>query len=364
MNDLDVVPANPLLDLTPGVGVVASTFQWDLLDRHGQVTAQLHPQTGASLTNDTTATVYRQLRNLVFRQDDWAQVDPFEHRVRPWMVLSDGSRWPLGIFLFTADIRTRGSLETPLSTTMLDQRLILSQTMPFSYGIPDGGFVRSAMLEIIGLYGISDVNVAQTGARIGGGPVSWAPDASGLTILESLAQRAGFWPPYFDNRGTLLLRAVHPLGSEATVHHYDSPNPRVLRDTLQYSTNLLTAPNAFRVISSGTSGTEVYATAYVDAAEPYSRENRGVTITKVIRRQGLPDQASCRAVAAAAARAAAGSYATVEFSSVPDPRHDTFDTVDVSGELWREMSWTMALSPGGDHQHRLAKTITGSDEGV
>lgn len=345
---------DPLLDLAPGVGRVASTFRWDLVNATGGVIGQIHPQRGASISNDTAASIYRTVRDLKLRQAEWQAINVFTDFVRPYMVLSDQTEWPLGLLSFASNPVVEGSVESTMSSSLVDLRFVLDQAIPFSYGLRDGALVYPAMVEVVELFGIINYEIADVGARIGGGPVTWPPDATGLAILESLCQRAGLHPPYFNNNGTLVLRT--PLALQLGVGHvYDRSAGRIRRSSLTSTSNLLTAPNAFKVVSAGGGGNDVSATAYVDPTLPHSRENRGVVIRKVIRRQGLGDQAACLVVASSYARDSAAQYATREFSSVPDPRHDTFDVVEQDGEAWREVRWDMQMRPGGEHIHRLVK---------
>lgn len=349
-----MIPSNQLLDLARGTGQVTCTWRWDLVNDTGGVLGQIHPATGATIGNDTTGTIYRTARNVRIRQTEWTDINPFTSFVRPYMVLSDGTEWPQGVFAFTTDEHTEGTIETPVTTTLVDLRFLLDQTMPFSFSLPNGAYVWPAMVAVAEYFGVVNHQITDTGTQIGGGPVAWPPDATGLQVLESLCQRSGFHPPYFDNAGTLIMRPPVAL-QLGQGHVYNRGEGRIRRGGLGTSTNLLTAPNAFKVISANSTGNEIAATAFVDPTLPHSREQRGAIIPKVIRRQGLRDRLSCFAVAAAYARQSAAQYATVTLESVPDPRHDTFDIVEIDGDPYREVSWTMAMTPGGRHDHRLVK---------
>lgn len=358
---MNPVTANELLDLRAGVGQVASTFRWELVDRGRNVIGQLHPEIGAHLSNTTNGTVFRTVRDLQIRESESRAIDIFRDFVRPSMVLEDGTMWPMGMFAFTSDAYTETTLETPLATSLLDLRFVLNQTMPHSFGVPDGGSVYDAMVEIVGIYGFADAIISPTDTIVGGGPANWPPDATGLTILDSLAQRAGFFPPYFDNDGLLTLRPVDPLQT-GIGHRYDRGAGRIERNTLTRSSNLLDAPNAFKVLSSGPTPGEIYAIAYVAPELPHSRERRGFIVTKVIRKQGLPHEEACLEVAQAFARQDASQYATVQYSSVVDPRHDTFDIVEIDGEVYRETGHQPDLESGGTHTHTLVKAVLDGDQ--
>lgn len=346
------VTANPLLDLRSNVGQVACTFRWDLVDVSGNVIGQIHPETGATINNDSGSEVKRAIQSLTLRESDSRHINLFRDLVRPWMVLEDGTQWPLGVFAFTVDDYTEGTIETSMGTTLLDLGFILTQQMQTSYGLNDGQSIGPAMETIADMYGIFNRDIHPTHERIGGGPVNWPMDTPGTTILKSLCERAGFHPPYFDNNGTLVCRPIDPI-QPGVGHQYSRSDGRIEVGTLKNSTNLLTAPNAFKVVSSGTTTGETYAVAYIDPFLPHSKERRGYVITKTIRRQGLASVGACQQVANSYARQDASHFAKVSFTSVIDPRHDTFDIIDIDGVAYREISWSMELAPGGTHTHTL-----------
>lgn len=346
------VTPNDILDLREGIGQVACSFRWDVEDLGGNVQGEVHPHArSAVISNDTRSKVYRTLRGVRLRESEARDLDLFRTVVHPWMVLEDGTRWSLGRFRFTGGTARYGSLETSSDVTLGDARFVLGQTLPRSFGVSDGGSVYGAMLEVAGLYGFPTGGITPTDAVVGGGPATWPPDGNGLQVLESMSQRARYLPPYLDNDGTLTMRPVDQVRL-GVGHVYDG---RVVVKTLTTSEGLLEAPNAFKVISSGPTKGETYAVAYVDPTAPHSRERRGFTVMKVIRRQGLPDQPACAAVAQSHAAASAEQYATAQLTSAPDPRHDTFDIVQVGADAYREVASTMEMRPGGAHTHTLVK---------
>lgn len=351
--------ANPLLDMRAGIGQVASTFKWELVDHLLQVVGEIHPEAGgASMDLNTTAALPRAIRNVKLREKEAREIDLFRTWVRPSMVLEDGTEWPMGVLSFSTDGYTEGSLETSLSTTLIDLRYQFNTAMPHSFGIPSGSSVRDGLIEILGIYGIFNAEVGESQVVASGGPMNWPPDATGTTIIDALASKAGFFKPYFDRRGVLVCRVPDKI-EEGVGHQYpiDSINGRVERGSMVRSTNLLEAPNGYKVIGSGPTKGEVSAIAYVDPTLPFSRERTGRERLKVIRAQGVGSADMCLQIAQTAARQDAAGFATASFTSVPDPRHDTFDIVELAGEPYREIGWSMDMKPGGSHKHQLVKAV-------
>lgn len=352
-----MVPANALLDLDPGIGQVASTFRWDVVDDAGGVGGQIHPEVNPTptMTNDTRSAVFRTVRNVRIRASEFQDLDPYRDRIQPSMVLQDGTSWPLGVFVVSVPSTPEGSVESTTVATLLDRRHQLGQNMPHSYAVPNGGSVYDAMVEVAGFYGLAAGKIEPNFTRVSGGPANWPPDAVGTAVMESLAQRSGYFPPYFDNAGALILRPLDAL-LPGVGHRYDRSQGRIVVGTLVPSANLLDAPNIFRVIGSGPTSGEVYAEARVDPGQRNSVERTGREVIRVVRKQGLGNRDACLAVAQSLAAASASQYATAEFTGPPDPRHDTFDIVQIDDDVYREVGWSLEMRPGGAHSHTLVKS--------
>lgn len=347
------VTPNALLDMR--IPQFACTFKWELLNASFNVIGELHPQLVANMDMNTSASIMRAVRNVVLPETESSAINIFSDRVRPSMVLQDGTVWPMGVFYFTSDEHRVGTAHTPLSTTLMDQGFALNSPLTFVAGVPDGGSVYTAMLQIIGVTNITRFNVVNTGRAVTGGPIAWAPETTALQILSDLCARIGFFAPFFDNDGVLNL--IPSNSTAVNTHSYPLENSRIVVNTLSTSTNLLTAPNAYRVISSGASQSLVASTAYIDPSLPHSRENRGFIIVDVFKTQGLGSQTECDAVALSRARQDPAQFATAEFVGVVDPRHDAFDFVDLGGVLYRETGWSVQMAPGGSHRHTLVRSV-------
>jgi hypothetical protein len=45
----------------------------------------------------------------------------------------------------------------------------------------------------------------------------------------------------------------------------------------------------------------------------------------------------------------------IQFSTPPDPRHDSYDVCLLQGQLWLERSWSMTLVEGASMQHTCTR---------
>lgn len=357
---------NDLLDLRPGIGVRYESVRWDLVAIGGATIGQLDVARGASMSVSADATIKRTLNRVTVPSDQWADVNPYRDRLQPVWVLSDRTEWPLGVLFFTSAPTVTGSRAQSVEVgTLYDGGFLLDQPIVETFGISQNGSVDDAITTIIDrlqLAGIRILNVDQARTSVRARePIAWPIGTPTAQVLEALCALAGFYPPHFDNRGTLRLRPARlPEQSEAD-HYYRADGGRVVASTFVRNDNLLDAPNVHVVLSTGAAETEVSAVAEVDYRLPWSKQSRGFAVVEVHRLQGIETTAQAQAMARRYAVASANDATEVQFTSPPDPRHDVFDVVDVDGVRYLEVGWTLEMVPGGAHTHRVVRGGYGDD---
>jgi hypothetical protein len=182
---------------------------------------------------------------------------------------------------------------------------------------------------------------------------SWSQGAMRGNIIESLCVAGDYFSPWFGNDTKMhFIRTFNPANQ---VPQFDFDNgSQVLRSNIVESSNLLTAPNRFVVVSN----TNVELGAVVGIAEvppnaPNSFANRGFYITQTL---NLQLTTSSQAQAVAGGLAARGTlYETVNLVTPPDPRHDSYDVIKWQNSRWLELSWSMQLVEGGTMNHVMRK---------
>lgn len=347
---------NNLLDLRTGVGQVGSKFVWEVLDMGQRYIGAVKPERTVNLDMNTNGITMRTCSGLRLREKDARELNPLANLLSPVMVLGDGTRWRLGVLAMTDDNTIEGTGQNFLELHLDDLRFILNYPMPHSFGVDDGGSIYAAMLELVQGIGITRHKITPTTATIGGGPVNWPPDATRLSILESLCAKAGYYKPYFDNDGYLVLRPAGALTPDEA-HVYTRNNSRLIPGSIVSSSGLLKAYNGYKVISSGPTNGEIYAVAYIDSKLEHSKERRGFEVLKTIRVQGAASLEDCQRIARTHANQDPLRYGGVQMISSPDPRHDIYDVVQWDGALYLEVSWSLQLRPGGDHRHSLVRAL-------
>lgn len=354
MAGLTLYPFDPLLDLPPWQGQRQCTFRFDWYNGiTGEFLGQVHPVRSASLTHDTSRTIKRQL-SLELGAHDTAAINASSDRIKPFMVFPNGQEYPLGTFLFTDNTRqvyTSGRLG---NMVLNDEMFLVDQ--PLTAGISaviNGSSIDTLIAEVLDGLPIqytleSSIYYTQESWSVGNGRGS---------ILDSLCLSGDLFSPWFGNDSKLhFIRSFDPI-TKIPQFDFDSGN-QVFRADIVESDNLLTAPNRFIVISNTASDTqsEVVGNAVVPANAPHSIQNRGFEITLV---QTLQLQNVAQAQAAAQNLANRQTvYETVNLVTAPDPRHDSYDVIRWQGDLWLELSWSMALTEGGQMNHLLRKAYS------
>lgn len=358
MSDLAPVERHALLDLAPWIGQRAESFKFERIDRHFNHLGWLHPSSTdpCSISVDTRARVTRKLTGMKLSEADWHNVNTLSDLVRVYHILEDGTVNTMGVFEFDDSHEHQHSQESTLEVDLFDLSSTLDDAIPEPLSIPRGSALRPFLVALLESKGILHHRVSLF-PETAGDHLNWPAGDSALDIARKLAQLGAQLPPYFANDGYLTVRPPPPM-TAGLGHDYTGRNPRTLPDQTVKNQRLGKAPNAFLVIGIGGQANSVSAIEYVDPELPHSRENRGVTVTKVIREQGIETSDQARQVARTLAQQDPRQYATMRFVSVVDSRHDTFDLVDIEHDTWLEIAHAAMLAPGGTHTHEIVKSLS------
>lgn len=352
MAGLTSLPLDPLLDLPPWVGQRQATFRFEHWDGvSGEYLGVIHPLRNATLTHDTTRTIKRELR-MDLGAYDTATVNPVSARIKLFMVFPQGQEYPLGTYMFsdaTRAVFTSGKLG---SMALYDEMFLVDQQIPvgitaFGTGTPIVSLIQRTLEGVPIKYTMeaSPFNSLQ----------SWAIGTRRGQVLEDLCLTGGMFSPWFGNDSKLhFILAFDPV-EEVPQFDFDAGN-QVFRAGISESDNLLTAPNRFLVVGIANNGSfsiPSVGEATVPQSAPHSLKNRGFEILEV---QTL--QASTDGQAGAIAKnlmLRQTLFETVNLTTAPDPRHDSYNVIRWQGELWLELAWSMALTEGGGMNHSMRR---------
>lgn len=350
MTGLTTLPHDPLLDLDPWVGQRQCTFRFDWFNGvTGQILGNVTPIRNGTLTHDTTRTIKRQL-NLNFGVVDTAAIDPITDRLNVFMVFPDGTEYPLGTYMFTdqsKELWTSGELSNVI---MNDEMFLVDQQI--TVGI--AGNARNTISVITEtLSGLPITFEAEATPYLSVG--SWTPGTRrGAGVLEDLAVTGDFFSPWFGNDSVMhFIRSFDPA-TKVPDFDFDEGN-KVIRTGITMTSDLLTAPNRFVVISNTANDPRFSAvgTADVSPNAPHSFAKRGFYVPSVQDLQ-LVDPVQAQAVAENLVKRQT-IFERTTLSTAPDPRHDSYNVIRWQGDLWLELAWGMALIEGGAMTHLLRK---------
>lgn len=342
----------PVLDLEDFIGIRTATYRFRLFngvtdEDLGDITPYVQ---GARLSHDVNRTVKRDLTfNLGVEDAD--TINPLTDRVEVFMLIG-GQSYPLGRYMFTDDLESVSTAGNQASVQMVDEMFIVDQPIENSFGntfAVEG--VRACILRLLAGLPIDVGDIAQSPFSVS---LSAFAGSRRGSVLATLAQQGDYETPWMDNYGQLrMIRTVDAAAATADFD-YDTRH-QIYRDSISRSTDILNAPNRFVVVSSSSNAaTNAIVGVYdVPPSAPHSIPNRGFVIPQVIDAQAV---SSTQAVAMArniGIRFTATE--TVQFTTPPDPRHDSYDVVLFDGEQWLETAWSMSLTEGGDMGHTIIR---------
>lgn len=350
-----MVTTSDLLNLVPSVGQRSSTFRFDLLDAGGAFLGTVEPDGSSTPTieNNVGRSIKRDLRNLVLTPSDSAAVNPISDRIAVSMVLQNSQELPWGLFLFVDGSRVPQSAGTWFRGSLLDQCFILDQPLPTSLGYQTDQVIADALGTLFTEAGIADWFVEPVVTTIAQ-PIAWPAGTSRLTVMNELAALAGCYSVFFSNSGEGRVEVIPDLAATTPTVTY-AYGGNVYDGSILETDNILSSPNRYIVIDSAALDAPIVGQYDVPASAPHSAANRGFVVARVITEQGLGTAVAANNRARAAAAQDAADYSWVSFSSAPDPRHDTFDTIDFLGVRYREQRWSCPLEEGSVMTHDLKR---------
>ena len=340
---------DPLLDLAPWVGQRQASFRFVLSDAvsHEEL-GEINPIRTATLTHDTSRTIKRQL-SISLGAADTAAINGLTERINLFMTFPDGTEFPLGRYMFTDTSRqvfTSGKLG---NFVLNDEMFLVDQQITLGINGVDQAIINVIEAVVKGLgVSLSVENTPFTSSQ------AWNVGVGRGQILESLSVSGDFFSPWFDNTGKLSFIRTFDPATQIPDFDFDSNN-KVLRDGILETSDLLTAPNVFIVVSNTSAQDAPIVGRYdVPPSAPFSAAQRGFTIASVQDLQ-LSDGNQAAAVATGLGLRQT-VFERVSLVTPPDPRHDSYNVIRWQGANWLELAWGMNLTEGGTMSHVLRKS--------
>lgn len=352
-----------LLELRPGQR--STSYRFDLLDNHESIIGALHPvaQDATPLvTFDTTRSVARDMSNFNLVPDEKADVNVLTDRVRPWMVLENGTEYSLGVFVWADEAVPRFGYGDAQTATLVDKGLLLDQPMEQGIKVKSSAKTRQVIKDLLEQVGVdTSVDSPPLALQTAGAPMAWPAGTPRTQVLTDLCAQIGLHPPYFDRNGICRVRTiVDPDLAHVTLTYVDGLN--VYSASAVATNDLLHAVNRVIAISSDANNQAFVGVYDVPSGLPWSATNRGFVLAEVHNLQGIGSQQqideAARALAIGGERARDVFVEHVTFSGAPDGRHDGYEVISYRDFQWLEQAWSLPLTPFGPMTHTMRRSTT------
>lgn len=354
------LPIDPLLDQAPGQGQFTCSYRFLVYDFPTKtIVGEVYPDRDSipTLSHDSERTITREISGLVFTPEDSALLDIIRHRIQVQMIIPGRAPYALGTFMFMDDEGLLSTAGTSSDVTMVDEMFIVDQQIEQTYAAgtfePDGTVVTFRQADDAirdNLQGLP-VTVQLEPTPFYSIGVWSAGSSRGSSVVKDLAVDGDYFSPWFSSANIMtFIRAFDPA-SKIPAFNYDY-GYAVNRDSISFTNDLIQAPNRFVVISNGSVSDgvlPVVGTYDIPSSAPHSIANRGFVIPEIIDWQ--VDYASQANAIAANLGQRQTIYERVEFTTSPDPRHESYDVFHFNGVNWLEIYWELPLSPAGKMRH-------------
>jgi hypothetical protein len=352
-----VSAATDLLDLVPGVGHVEEGIRFELRSNVGGYMGEVNPQRVVAIENRSDSAIKRTISDFVLTPADNAAINPLTDRIWPYWRLSTGDEWQLGVLLFGAVANHRFSYGVNAYSRLVDQGVILQQETDRDVGFPSGTRFVDALAAVFDMAGVHTYSVPFGASATVLSPIAYPASTftTWASIASDLCAKAGLLDWYFSNTGVLTVIEPPSLAAPALLKYNDGPAGRILAASAVESTDILDAPNRYKVIDSSARDYAVIGIYDLPNDAPNSIANRRYAITKTVQAPGVGTNDAAAAFAQALAQVDVKAYETVTWSSPPDPRHDTWSTVEYRTITMQELSWRLTCAPGGPMEHQARR---------
>jgi hypothetical protein len=340
-----------LLDFAPGIGGQrAEDFIFELLDASHNLIgtlAAVESPSAPQVTFDTNRSTMRTCTGIQIATTDLAHIDVRRDRVRPQLILQNGARESLGVFMFGDDVRDPHLWGISWKPALFDEGFLLSQAAARTVSLAPGGSIIGLLAQVLNEVGIT--LAAGVADRPTPTALTFPPTTPRIDIVNALAGALGGFPPFLNRDGVCVLKPI-PADGAGPDHVYEFGG-RIIEGSTSITNSNYKAPNLY-IVTNGDPNAPVIGQYALPPSAPNSSAVTGEVITNTSTFQGMT-AAVANDVARAVALTDTSSYTQGTFSSLVDPRHDGFDIVQLFGELYIETGFGISCVPGGPMTHNL-----------
>ena len=187
----------------------------------------------------------------------------------------------------------------------------------------------------------------------------YTPDQNVLTVINELLTEIGYKELYFNELGYAVLEKNELI---ASISHRYIRNRSEIYSGVESNYDIYRIPNKFiGIISNPDVGYLTHVAINDDPHSKLSTVNRGMTIQKVYKLDGMANEAELVNYIERLCQESKYIYDTVTMYTSPEPGHGYGDRTviiidDIQG-VYRETSWDITLSVEGKMSHRFERSI-------
>lgn len=341
-----------LLDLV-GIAQRSDQFLFELVDDQYNHLGDLTVGGTPTITMDTSRTIFWTLSNVSLYNVAVGDIDPLRDRVRVFMVLSDGTIYPLGVFTFGSVPKQRKSFGDVWAPELFDETFFVDQDLDHTVSVPVGGSILSAYSNLVNEIGLPRVSFGDVPDQIASSSLVFRIGSKRYAALSSMAALLGSFPPHMTSDSTFTLQRPPAVGDLSVDHTY-GVGTHIQRDKSVITNDLYKLPN--RWVAYGDSPTAAIIGIYdLPDGAPTSWVNRGKRVTQGVSASGIGTVEAATERARLAALQDQTIYEKATFSTTADPRHGVFDTVSLYETRYLETSWSLPCESGGIMSHSLIR---------
>ncbi|HEY5990282.1 MAG TPA: hypothetical protein VIV12_28435, partial [Streptosporangiaceae bacterium] len=178
--------ATDLIELA-GISQRIDTFTFTLLDKTGVSIGNLHPsvEQAPRIRNDATAAMPRTLDQLLLPASETQAINPVSDLLQVHMVLQEGTRYSLGVFLWADDARPKRAWGTEHNSSLVDRMAILNQQISVTFGRSTNAHVLTTAVDLAeAVIGPGLIDVEDDSSTFAA-PIGYAPGSNRLEIINT-----------------------------------------------------------------------------------------------------------------------------------------------------------------------------------
>lgn len=357
-----------LAALTPTRGAVVMDFHYEVRSKTNQYIRDVSPAILAcsiELNNDRAITMTANFTIDTLARDDAGElitIDPLSERIAPFVDIRVDGEWvslQQGLYTLSWPRKRHTQAGETWTVQASDLAMHLQEDATDSvYTVASGTNIMAAVATILDAHGLNRALPVTT--KTLPAAMTWEVGTPWLKVVTDLCAQGNFYTLWFDKQGTAKTAEKSDLATRTPDVTYTTDD--FVLDPWDEDAETTRLANKVIVVRTDPSLAALTSTkTNNDPSSALSVANLGRTITKTIKRDGIPDQTTADAIATSELQEAASVYRRGTMQTSVDPRREANEVFELQyagvteGELWWSRNWRMDLRVGAPMTHTVAR---------